>query len=79
MRGIDVLVFTAGVGEHAHEIRSAACEGLQCLGLHLDQPANENCSPDSDISAGNSSGRILVIETREDVEMLAQVLKQLGR
>jgi acetate kinase len=44
--GIDALVFTAGVGEHSVEIRSAACSGLGCLGLELDADANANCRPD---------------------------------
>ena len=38
--GIDALVFTAGVGEHASEIREAICAGLECLGLELDPQAN---------------------------------------
>ena len=36
MGGIDALVFTAGVGENAGEIREAVCVGLECLGLELD-------------------------------------------
>ena len=40
MGGLDVLVFTAGVGENSAEIRAAACEGLGFLGIELDQAAN---------------------------------------
>src|SRR6516162_2957092 len=39
MGGIDALVFTAGVGEHASEVRESICRGLECLGLDLDPQA----------------------------------------
>jgi len=39
--GIDALVFTAGIGEHAAEIRRRVCEDAAWLGVDLDQSANE--------------------------------------
>jgi acetate kinase len=72
--GIDTLVFTAGVGEHAPEVRQAACAGLECLGLELDAEANAACRPDADVSRPDSRGRILVISSREDLIMLKEVL-----
>jgi acetate kinase len=78
MGGVDALVFTAGVGEHAAEIRSSICNGLQCLGLQMDQPANAVCRPDADVAAASSPGRILVIATREDVTMLHDVCQVLN-
>lgn len=68
--GVDALVFTAGVGEHSAEIRAAICQGLDCLGLHLDAAANESCRADQDIATTDSTARILVIHTREDLSML---------
>jgi acetate kinase len=79
MGGIDALVFTAGVGEHAAEIRQATCSGLQCLGLELDAEANAHCKPDRDIAGSKSNGRVLVIATREEVTMLREVVQVLGR
>ena len=38
--GIDALVFTAGIGEHAAEIRRRVCEDAAWLGVDLDQSAN---------------------------------------
>jgi acetate kinase len=73
MGAIDALVFTAGVGEHASQVRAAICEGLQCLGLALDAEANANCRPDADVTGAGSHGRILVIATREDLTMLKEV------
>jgi acetate kinase len=42
--GIDALVFTGGIGEHAPRIRQAICEPLAFLGLALDDEANNNAS-----------------------------------
>jgi acetate kinase len=78
MGGVDALVFTAGVGEHADQVRETVCEGLACLGLALDAPANAACRPDADVARRDSRGRILVIATREDVTMLREVIQVLG-
>jgi acetate kinase len=77
MGGIDGLVFAAGVGEHAVEVRQAICSGLECLGLELDAKTNAVCRPDADVADSKSRGRILVIATREDLTMLEEVLQVL--
>jgi acetate kinase len=77
MGGIDALVFTAGVGEHAGEVRQAVCTGLECLGLELDAQANAACQPDADVAWRRSRARVLVISTREDVTMLNEVVQVL--
>lgn len=78
MGGVDALVFTAGVGEHAAEVRASVCSGLECLGLELDAAANAACRPDANIAGQNSRGRILVIATQEDVTMLREVIRVLA-
>jgi acetate kinase len=78
MGGIDALIFTAGVGEHAGGVREAVCAGLEFLGLELDVEANAVCRPDADVARRKSRGRILVIATREDVMMLREVIQVLG-
>jgi acetate kinase len=75
--GIDVLVFTGGVGENSAEIRRRACERLGFLGIELDAAANEHKHCDADISAGKV--RVLILEAREDLSMLHDVLEVLGR
>jgi acetate kinase len=70
--GIDALVFTAGVGERAQEIRKRVCENLEYLGLELDRTANETCKPDADIATQGSKARIFVIVTREDLTILRE-------
>ena len=72
--GLDALVFTAGVGENAKEVRAAICTGLECLGLELDPETNAACQPDADVARLSSPGRILVIATREDIAMLQEVI-----
>jgi len=74
--GVDVLVFTGGVGEHAWQIREWACQNLGYLGLQLDPAANAACKPDADVSSAASQARILVIATNEDLTILRET-KQL--
>jgi acetate kinase len=76
--GVDALIFTAGVGENAGEVRQAVCAGLECLGVELDTELNSACRPDADVARPNSPGRILVIATREDITMLREVMHVLG-
>jgi acetate kinase len=64
--GIDVLVFTAGIGENSPRVRSAVAKRLAFLGVKLDAAANSRCRPDADIAAADSSVRMLVIRTQED-------------
>jgi acetate kinase len=73
--GVDALVFTAGVGENSAEIRAASCLGLEHLGLELDPEANARRGPDADLARRGSRARILVVAAREDLTMLAEVLK----
>ncbi|WP_376794175.1 acetate/propionate family kinase [Thermogemmatispora sp.] len=64
--GVDALVFTGGIGEHAPEVRAAACETLGFLGLALDPARNANPGSDADIASPNSAVRVLVIRAEED-------------
>ncbi|MEO8496211.1 MAG: acetate kinase [Planctomycetota bacterium] len=79
MGGVDALVFTAGVGENSAEVRSEICNGLECLGLHLDSISNLECEPDADVAVTSLPGRILVIKTREDLTMLQQTIHVVAR
>jgi acetate kinase len=64
--GIDVLVFSAGVGENSTEVRDAACKQLAFLGLKLDDAANAQHPSDRDVAAPDSSVRVLIIRAQED-------------
>jgi acetate kinase len=76
--GIDALVFTAGVGEHAPEIRRRVCENLNFLGLELDQRANATCQADADVAVPASAARILVIAAREDLAIMRETRRLLA-
>jgi acetate kinase len=64
--GLDVLVFSAGVGENSAEVRDAACKQLAFLGLKLDDAANARHAPDGDVAAPDSAIRVLIIRAQED-------------
>lgn len=65
LNGLDVLVFTAGVGENSAIIRQKTCEGLTYLGLQLDNTKNNALPVDKNIATENSLP-VLVIQTQED-------------
>jgi acetate kinase len=71
--GLDALVFTGGVGEHAPEVRARAAAGLSFLGVALDAPANARATADADIGAPGAPARTLVVTAREDLEIARQV------
>ena len=73
--GVDALVFTAGVGENAAELREAVCDGLGCLQLELDSGVNATARPDVDVATRDSRARILVLRTREDLMLAREVVK----
>jgi acetate kinase len=62
--GLDALVFTGGIGEHAAPVRAAACKGLAWLGIQLDEQANIKNA--SHISTAGSQVKALVIPTNEE-------------
>ena len=62
--GLDMLVFTGGIGEHAAAIRARIVEGTAWLGARLDSAANDRNT--GQISTGDSAIRILVVPTDEE-------------
>jgi acetate kinase len=69
MGGLDVLVFTGGVGEHAAAVRARVCDGLGFLGVELDAAANEAPDLDADVGADGVSVRSFVVRSREDLQI----------
>ncbi len=65
--GIDALVFTGGVGEHAAEVRAAACAGFAWIGLTIDELANAAATTDANIASPESRVRVLVVRAREEL------------
>lgn len=74
--GLDVLVFTAGIGENASYIREKVCENFSFLGVKLDKKKNRNPSEeDFSIHAHDSKVQVLVIRTHEDLEIAQACLE----
>lgn len=71
--GVDALVFTGGVGEHAASIRSAVAERLAFAGVAIDPDRNQSVGSERDISTDRARARTWVIEAREDLEVLHEV------
>jgi len=71
--GLDALVFTAGIGEHAAPVRAAVCEHLAWLGLVLDAAANERHGPR--ISASGCAVSAWVVPTDEERMIARHVLR----
>ena len=76
--GLDVLVFTAGVGENSPVIRSKACEGLSFMGINIDESKNNSVrqGSEAEIQKDGSSAGILVIPTNEEI-VIAREAKRL--
>lgn len=72
--GLDLLVMTGGVGEHAWALRADAATALAHLGVALDEQANRAASADADVSAAGAAARTVVVTAREDLEIRRQVL-----
>jgi acetate kinase len=63
--GLDLVVFTGGIGQHSPQVRERVCAGLEFLGIALDLPANrEN---EGVISVRRSPVKVRVIKTNEEV------------
>jgi len=71
--GLDALVFTGGVGEHAATVRELTAGGLGFLGVAIDSRLNLAAAGDGEISAQDASARTLVITAREDLEIARAV------
>jgi acetate kinase len=77
MGGLDVLVFTGGVGENSPEVRSRAAGGLGFLGVAVDESRNTLDKADRgdgwEITAARAAVRTFVIAAREDRQIAAEV------
>ena len=76
MGGVDVIVFTGGVGENRDEIRQAACEGLEFLGVKFDSKTNAEIKfgKDGIISAPDSKVKVVVLPTDEELMIATDTL-----
>jgi acetate kinase len=79
MGGIDVLVFTAGVGENSPETRDEVCKGLEFLGINIDAAKNKVRGKVAEISTEDSKVKVFVIPTDEEMMIAKDTLALINK
>ena len=67
MGGVDAIVFGGGIGRNSDTVRAMSLEGLECLGVQLDEFKNRNACGGDDLSVEGSPVRIFVVDTNEEI------------
>ena len=77
---VDALVFTGGIGENDAEVRRQACEGLERLGIAVDEAGNGSASREPrEIQREGMPVKVLVIPTNEELEIALQTIACIGK
>jgi acetate kinase len=77
---VDAIVFTAGVGENSADIRARACNGLEELGVQLDEARNRaSATGVRPIQRKGAPLAVLVAPTNEELEIAEQTLQCIER
>ena len=83
MNGLDVLVFTAGIGENNGKLREDVVAGFEFLGIKLDKEKNDALKPgkayETVISAEDSKVKVLVIPTNEEIAIARDTLELVSK
>jgi acetate kinase len=82
MGGIDVLIFTGGIGQGSAGVRSQALQGLSCMGIKLDEQRNRDAHGFAEIcriSTDDSPVTVLVVPTNEERMIARETLRALSR
>ena len=74
MGGVDVIVFTGGVGENQANARSGACEGLEYMGVKVDLEKNKTRGVEAIISTDDSKVKVVVIPTDEELMIASDTM-----
>jgi acetate kinase len=79
LKGLDTLIFTAGIGENSPYIREKVCEAFSFMGMKLDKEKNlkANCE-DIDLSLKESTIKVLVIHTQEAFEIALECINKIS-
>jgi acetate kinase len=82
MGGLDVLIFTGGIGQGSAGVRSLACQGLGSMGIVIDEKKNAGANGFTDvseISAASSPVKVLVVPTNEELMIAREALRAQNR
>jgi acetate kinase len=77
--GLDLLVFTGGVGENSATVRRLTAERFGWLGVGIDPGRNADAESDQDLSAPAATVRTVVVAAREDLEMAREIRGLMAR
>lgn len=78
MNGVDVIVFTGGVGENQASCRKAVCDNLGYLGIKIDDEANKVRGEEKVISTSDSKVKVVVIPTDEEMMIATDTMNILN-
>ena len=79
MGGVDAIIFGGGIGRNSASVRAMALEGLEFLGIELDDSKNLNVSGGDDISKETGAVRIFVADTNEEIIVARKAKKLLAQ
>lgn len=77
--GVDIIVFTGGVGENQASCRACACEGLEFMGVKLDAEKNNVRGEEAVVSTEDSKVKVVVIPTDEELMIASDTMDILNR
>ena len=82
MGGLDAVIFTGGIGQGSADVRALALQGLECMGIRLDDERNRNARGFDEvcrITADDSKIAVLVVPTDEERMMAREALRAVSR
>ena len=74
MNGVDVIAFTAGIGENSGTVRSSVLKYLGYLGISVDEEANKKRGEEIAISSADSKVKVMVIPTNEELAIARETV-----
>ncbi len=77
MGGVDMVVFTGGIGEHDEESRAESCSGLEFMGISIDKKANDEAFG-KDMIISDSKVKVVVATTDEELVIASDTYRLLG-
>ncbi|GAB4145955.1 MAG: acetate/propionate family kinase [Planctomycetaceae bacterium] len=77
--GVDVIVFTGGIGENSVRIREAACSNMEWAGIHLSPERNQAAKGEFSIAADDSNVDLWVLPTNEEIVVARQAVAVLQK
>ncbi len=83
MGGIDIIIFTAGIGENVPRVREKSCQNLEFIGIKIDKNKNDNTiGREGEISESLSKVKVFCIPTNEELIIArdtAKIIKKMGK